>query len=224
MTLLVGAWVIYQFTELHHILTIEGITRLRASIVATGLLGELIFLSLYIATVSVGLPNLPLQLAAGFIYGVWKAFVLMYIGVNIGALLAFLLARVLARKTVEEIWGGKLLRFNKAAEERGFRFIFILRLIPMMPFNAINFGSGLSRLSVRTYVLATLAGTPILTFVHTAVGNAAGRFDLKSFVRPDVIIPLGIALALAAIGTFFTPSGRRTLERFRRSGSQKRNK
>jgi uncharacterized membrane protein YdjX (TVP38/TMEM64 family) len=172
--LILGA-VLYRVSGLKHELYLKGIDDLRAHALAYGWKGMAVYVALYVACLAVGMPNLPFQLAAGAIYGIWRAYVMMFIGVNLGAVAAFLVARYLGRKSIEQLFGHKLMDFNRVIERKGNRYLLVLRLIPLVPFNAVNFASGLSRMPLSTYIAATMIGTFPLTLVHVAVGHAMGK-------------------------------------------------
>lgn len=157
---------------LEHYLRKEGLSLLKSQILALGGRGIAGYLAVYILFVTLGLPNLPFQLAAGAIYGVLPAFIMMYTGVNIGAVTAFALARGLGQKAIEDIWGHHLKVLNQRIESGGFYFVLALRLIPLMPFNAINYASGISRMRFCDYLLANVLGTIPLTLVHIIIGHA----------------------------------------------------
>ncbi|MEW6058477.1 MAG: VTT domain-containing protein [Bdellovibrionota bacterium] len=150
--------------------------QLKSNLVATGYKGIAFYILVYICLVTFGLPNLPFQIAAGSIYGSTTAFLMMYLGVNFGAFMAFSLARTLGRKGIEELWGHKLEGLNKRIEKGGLKMLLIMRLIPMLPFNATNYASGISRLKTRDYVLATALGTLPLTFLHVYFGSMLNQF------------------------------------------------
>lgn len=194
--ILIGAAAAYHFGGLKQYFAREAIETLRDQVLALGWLGVLGFMIIYIGFVTFGIPNLPLQLMCGAVYGMWWAYVMMYIGVNIGALTAFSMGRLLGRKGIEELWGHRLKGLNGMIERGGFRLILILRLLPLMPFNSINYGSGISRVRVKTYMAATLLGTIPLTFLHVTLGDAAGTLDLgkaSSWMHPKIFVPLVLA-------------------------------
>lgn len=203
LSLIIGASVAYQTTGIKHYLSRDGISELKNTILALGWTGALIYLLVYITIVSFGLPNLPFQLAAGALYGIWPAFLMMYLGVNCGAMGAFTLARVLGRTSIEQIFGHRLLNLNRRIETGGFQFILYLRLIPLMPFNAINYASGVSRIPTRTYISANILGMLPLTFVHVALGHAAGTLSLsdpESWKKPELFLPVLIAVVFLVAG------------------------
>lgn len=222
--LLVAAGVGYRASGLKELLAPGALELFRARILALGLPGALAFTAAYIIIVTFGLPNLPFQLAAGAVYGTWRAFGLMYAGVNLGALTAFFLARTMGRASVEELLGARLQGLNSTIEKGGFRFLLTLRLIPLMPFNAINYASGLSRLKIRDYLAANVLGMFPLTLLHVMFGDAAGSLDLsnpRSWLDPKVIISLGGALTALAIAVIYHLRHRRHTKRAKLEGGRR---
>src|SRR4051812_48678880 len=105
--LLIGAAALYREFDLGRSFTPAGRNVLAAKADELGLKGMLAYIAIYVVFVTLGLPNLPFQLLAGAIYGMWRGVLLMYVGVNIGALTAFTLARVLGRRGFENFFGEK---------------------------------------------------------------------------------------------------------------------
>ncbi len=119
-------------------------------------------------------------LAAGAVYGIGLGFLLAASGTLAGALLAFLLARSLARGLVLR-WLGRsaggrrrwIARLDHAIARDGWRTVCLLRLSPVMPFAATSYALGLTGVSLRDYLLGTLASLPAL-LGYVVLGRLAG--------------------------------------------------
>jgi uncharacterized membrane protein YdjX (TVP38/TMEM64 family) len=135
----------------------------------------LVFVPLYAAGTALGLPGTIPTLAGGAIFGVGRGMLYNTLGANIGALGAFLLARYLGRDFVARILKGKAALLDEKIGEHGFSTMLYLRLIPIVPFNALNFSAGLSRVSIRDYVLGSLIGMLPGTLVYTYFADALIR-------------------------------------------------
>ncbi len=206
VTLVLAAAIAYRVTGLRTYLQPAMILHLRSQVLELGFWGQFAYVLIYAAIVSLGLPNMPFQLAAGALYGIGVSFVMMIVGVNLGALGAFFIARRLGRHGVEELFGHRLIELNRSIEKGGFRFVLILRLIPFMPFNAVNYAAGISRLKLRDYLLANLVGMIPLTTVHVILGSAAGEIDLthpRSWLAPKVFIPLCVTALMLGTAIYF---------------------
>jgi uncharacterized membrane protein YdjX (TVP38/TMEM64 family) len=135
----------------------------------------LVFVPLYAVTTALGMPGTIPTLAGGAIFGVTRGMLFNTIGANLGALGAFLIARYLGRDFVERVLRGKGATLDQTIGDHGFSTMLYLRLIPLVPFNALNFGAGISRVSLRDYVLGTLIGMIPGTLVYTYFADALIR-------------------------------------------------
>ena len=206
LALVLLAAIAFRVTGLRSGLQPASILRLRSHMLALGFFGQAAYVTVYAAIVSFGLPNMPFQLAAGAVYGIGTGFAMMIVGVNLGALGAFFMARRLGRKAVEDLFGHRLIILNRSIEKGGFTFVLVLRLIPLMPFNAVNYAAGISRLRLRDYILANIVGMIPLTLVHVTLGSAASHIDLtrvSSWTDPKVLFPLCVTFLMLAFAVFF---------------------
>src|SRR5437867_12572143 len=108
------------------------------------LLSRLAYVVFYIAGTVLLLPGVVLSFAGAILFGAYEGTLYTWIGATIGATLAFLLAKVLGRDFVESLLGGGFQAFDRRIREHGFTGLLVLRLVPLFPFNGINFGSGLT--------------------------------------------------------------------------------
>jgi rhodanese-related sulfurtransferase len=120
-------------------------------------------------------------------------------GATIGATLAFLLARYLAADWVKKKTGGKLKRLSDGVESEGWRFVAFVRLVPLFPFNLLNYALGLTRIRLSHFIIASyifmLPGAIAYTFLgHVAAQAVNVDFDLKQMIQLGVI-------ALALLGS-----------------------
>lgn len=132
----------------------------------------LAFVGLYAAACVLAVPATPLTLAGGAVFGTALGTLYNWTGALLGATGAFYVARLLGRGAVERIVGDRFKSFDAGVEREGFQVILTLRLVPLFPFNGINFGAGLSPIRPRDYVLATAAGILPGCFVYTYFADA----------------------------------------------------
>lgn len=114
------------------------------------------------------LPAETVAIANGAVFGRWTGFLLTWIGAMAAALLAFCLARWLGRPAVNRLMPKKTLaRFEALVRRRGAPFLLLARMIPFIPYTVVNYGSGLSPVSLRTYLWTSALGMipPIFAFV-----------------------------------------------------------
>jgi uncharacterized membrane protein YdjX (TVP38/TMEM64 family) len=121
----------------------------------------------------------------------------------IGASAAFGLARFLGREGLERLVGNRLRGLDRAAAEHGLMGLFVLRLVPLVPFNALNFGSGLTALRWRDYALATvvgiLPGTLVYTFFAHALAEGSTSASVEARTRLWIAAALLVALSLIPV-------------------------
>ncbi len=163
-----------------------------------GAWAPLAFMGLYVAATVVFLPGSILGLAGGALFGpLWGA-VYTLVAATAGATLAFLAARYVASDWVARKAGGRLKQLIEGVEAEGWRFVAFVRLVPLFPFNLLNYALGLTRIRLLDYVLASLVCMAPGTIAYTYLGYA-GREALaggEAMVRKG-LIALGL-LALAA--------------------------
>lgn len=120
-------------------------------------------------------------------------------GATLGATLAFLGARHLGAHWVERRAGRRLRSLTEGVSAEGWRFVAFVRLVPLFPFNLLNYALGLTRISLPTYVVASAVFMLPGAVAYTWLGHI-GR---EAFAGGEGIVPdLLIALALVAAMLF----------------------
>lgn len=164
-----------------------------------GLLGPLLFMSVYAMATVFFLPGSVLTLAGGAIFGPAMGTIYNLTGATIGATLAFLIARYLASDWVEQKTGGRLKQLKQGVETEAWRFVAFTRLVPLFPFNLLNYALGLTRIKLRHYIIATYICMLPGALAYTYLGYA-GR---EAFTGSEGLIQKGLlALALLAVIAF----------------------
>ncbi len=148
-----------------------------------------LFIVVYAIVTGLSLPGaVILTLAGGFLFGAVGATLFVNIGATTGATLAFLTARYLLRDSVELKFGKWLGPFQEGFAKNAFSYLLTLRLIPLFPFFVVNLVSGLTRVSVGTYVAATALGIIPGSFVYAYAGRQLGTINsLKEIASPNVV-------------------------------------
>jgi uncharacterized membrane protein YdjX (TVP38/TMEM64 family) len=117
-------------------------------------------------------PGALFGLAGGALFGpVWGT-ILNLIGATLGATAAFLVGRYLAGDWVRRRAGPRLARLIAGVEAEGWRFVAFVRLVPLFPFNLTNYALGLTRISLKHYVLASLVCMAPGTLAYAWLGHA----------------------------------------------------
>lgn len=122
---------------------------------AAGGWAPLAFIAIYAAGTVLFLPGSALTLAAGALFGVLHGALYSLIGATLGAALAFLVARHLAGGWVARKTGGRLKQLVEGVEAEGWRFVAFVRLVPLFPFNVVNYALGLTRIPLGSYTLTS---------------------------------------------------------------------
>src|SRR5438105_9768541 len=141
-----------------------------------GVAGVFIFIGVYALATVLLAPGSILTIGAGFAFGLWKGFLAVSAGSTLGAALAFLVARFIARQKIEAMAkeNEKFQRIDRAIGEQGAKLVFLLRLSPVIPFNLSNYFYGLTGMKFWPYVLASWIGMMPGTFLYVYIG-AAGK-------------------------------------------------
>ncbi len=172
-----------------------------------GFWGPLVFAAGYAAATVAMVPGSLLTLAAGAVFGLGKGFVTVFVAASIGATLAFLVSRYVARAWVEQKLEGheRFASIDRAIGDEGLKIAVLLRLSPVFPFNALNYALGLSRIKLRDYVIAHAGMIPgTLLYVYYgrlagAVAEVAGGAPTER--GPGYYAVLGIGLVATLIVT-----------------------
>ena len=164
-----------------------------------------LFILSYIAVTGLSLPGaVILTLAGGFLFGAGFATLFVNLGATIGATLAFLTARYLLRDWVEQKFGVWLGPLQEGFARNAFSYLVTLRLIPLVPFFVVNLVSGLTRMSVGSYVAATALGIIPGSFVYAYAGRQLGTINsLKEIASPNVIGAFVLLGLLALMPTVY---------------------
>ncbi|MCA1604154.1 MAG: TVP38/TMEM64 family protein [Acidobacteria bacterium] len=151
-----------------------------------GALGYVLFVLVYIAATVLFVPGFVLTVGAGFAFGLLPGVIAVSVASTIGAALAFLIARYIARGKIEAM-AQKNKRFkaiDRAIGEQGAKLIFLLRLSPLIPFNLSNYFYGLTGVKFWPYVLASWVGMLPGTLLYVYLG-AAGKAGVEAAAKGE---------------------------------------
>ncbi len=174
------------------------VSMLRARLDALGMWAPLAFMAAYAVATVVFLPGSVFTIAAGVLFGPWAGAAYALLGATTGATVAFVTARYLAADWVARRTGGRLRRLIDGVEAEGWRFVAFTRLVPLFPFNLLNYALGLTRIPLLQYLLASLVCMAPGALAYAWVGHAGatavtgGRGAVQA-----VLIALGVVAAVA---------------------------
>ncbi len=130
--------------------------KLRELVLGYGALGPAVFVALYAIAPSLFLPGLPFAVLAGVLFGPFWGVVYAIIGSTAGATLAFLIGRYAGRQWLEgKLTDPKWQQMDKDVERLGWKMVAFTRLIPLFPFNLLNYAFGLTGIRLLDYVVAS---------------------------------------------------------------------
>ncbi len=111
-------------------------------------------------------------LAGGALFGPLWGTAFNLVGATLGATAAFLVGRYLAADWVRRRTGARLARLIAGVEAEGWRFVAFVRLVPLFPFNLVNYALGLTRIPLTSYILASLVCMAPGTLAYAWLGYA----------------------------------------------------
>jgi uncharacterized membrane protein YdjX (TVP38/TMEM64 family) len=170
-----------------------------------GALGPIAFVTGYALAVVAFAPGSVLTLAAGAIFGLARGTLYVFVAATLGASLAFLVARYLARPWVERRLAAHpgFAAIDRAIAAQGRRIVFLLRLSPAFPFNLLNYALGLTRVRFADALVASLGMLPgtLLYVYYGHVGGALATAAAGGAARRGpadyAVLGLGLAATIA---------------------------
>ena len=176
--------------------------------------GQILFVLIYVVATVLLIPGSALGLGAGALFGVVRGSVLVSLGSTLGATCAFLLGRYLARDwVVKKIEGrASFAAIDRAVANEGWKIVFLTRLSPVFPFTLLNYAFGLTRVSLREYMLASWLGMMPGTVMYVYLGSLARAGVAGQQRTPGewALYALGL-LATVAVTLIVTRIARRAL-------------
>ena len=168
-----------------------------------------VYIGLFTVLPAFFFPVAVLALAGGLLFGLWWGSVYTFLGAILNCTLMFFLARYAGRSQVQAlmekklpaVWQQRLERLNSGG---GFLLLIVLRLIPAVPYNLINYAFGLSSMSYSTYILASAIGIIPGTLAFINVGDKALDVTSPAFWTAIGLLAL-LLLVTAALGKKLYP-------------------
>ncbi len=176
---------------------------LRTVIAGYGALAPIIYMLIYAIAPSLFLPGLPITIAGGILFGPFWGVVYTIIGSTAGACAAFLVSRYLARDWVaRHLRSPRLRRLDQAVLHHGWRVVAFTRLIPLFPFNLLNYAFGLTKIPFGQYAITTF-----LAMLPACIAFIVFSSSLLDLVRGKVslafIIGVALVVVVAAVPIFY---------------------
>ncbi|MCC5793544.1 MAG: FAD-dependent oxidoreductase [Chromatiales bacterium] len=160
-------------------------------------LSSLLYFVTYVGVTALSLPGAAVMtLAGGAIFGLGWGLLLVSFASSLGALLAFLVARFIARDAIQQRYGNRLLPINQGIERDGPFYLFALRLVPAFPFFLINLVMALTPLRAWTFYWVSQLGMLPGTAVYINAGTQIGQLDSPGGIFSPVLISSFVLLGL----------------------------
>jgi len=169
---------------------------IRQSIEQAGIYAPLIFILAYAIGTVLFLPGLAMTLLGGALFGPYFSTLYSLSGATLGATFSFLIARYLAHEWVEKKANQFTQRLIKGVSDEGWRFVALTRLVPLFPFNLLNYALGLSNIRALPYVIASFIFMAPGAFAYSWLGFAG-----KSLASGDADTVKHGLIAVALIAT-----------------------
>lgn len=192
--------VVVRVTGLHAYLDQQ---RLRNWIAGYGAWGPLIYICIYLIAPSLFLPGLPLTLVGGVLFGPFWGVIYAIVGSTGGACLAFLIARYLGRDWVAgKIRGTNLGKLDEEVERQGWKIVAFTRLIPLFPFNLLNYAFGLTKIKFSHYAITSFIG--MLPACIAYIVFSSSLLDLlKGKVSVRLIVGIVLVIIVSSIPIYY---------------------
>lgn len=164
-----------------------------------------LFIVAYVLLTAVSLPGaVILTLCGGFLFGSVLGTLYVNLGATAGATVAFLASRYLLHDWVDARFGYRLAAFQEGFSRNAFSYLMTLRLIPVFPFFIVNTLSGLTRVTLGSYVAATAIGIVPGSFVYAYAGRQLGTINsLQEIGSPRVLLAFTLLGLLALVPVLY---------------------
>jgi len=174
---------------------------IRETVLSYGHWSVLVYIGIYVLnTILIFPPNAPISLSAGLIFGHFWGAIIILVSAVIGTSAAFFIARLVERKFLDQLFQGKWKNFSNKLEKNGFLTVLFLRLIPIVPFEILNYLSGLSRISYKDFILGTFLGMIPGAIVTAYFGGTLGDINsLGDLFSPKILIAAGLLILFVGI-------------------------
>jgi uncharacterized membrane protein YdjX (TVP38/TMEM64 family) len=162
-------FVVLQFTfDVVQFLQPEAV---KSRLAGMGLWAPLAYTAVMALVVATPLPSLPLNIAAGAYFGPLAGTLLSVTGATLGALISFFLARFFGREAIERYLKGHINFCSSCSDRLLTKLVLLGRLIPVLSFDLISYGAGLTKMSARNFAVANFIGMLPLTFIYNYYGS-----------------------------------------------------
>ena len=146
------------------------------------------------------------KIVGALLWGWWLSTLFVFAGEMLAALTAFLLAKVLGKDLMDQLFGNKLKSSYERLNRAGFRNVVLLRILPITPYRFFNFAAGVTDLNLATY----LAGSAVGIFVRTLIFQGLFALFAEEMIARNVsisqivVFSLGLSMVMVLAWVFFS--------------------
>ncbi|MDP3285000.1 MAG: TVP38/TMEM64 family protein [Desulfobacterales bacterium] len=176
---------------------------LRNSIQSIGLWAPALYILLYTLAPVLFLPGLPITLVGGILFGPFWGVIYTIFSATAGACLAFLVARYVGRDWVSgKFKSPRWRKLDEGVERQGWKVVAFTRLIPLFPFNLLNYAFGLTKIGFIPYAVTSFIC--MLPACIAFIVFSSSLFDIiKGKISPTFIIGISLIIAVSLIPVFY---------------------
>ena len=203
IAIVIGVWWIVKC----ECINIKSLTpaSIRDYIRSFGNMAAFVYIIAYVLnTISIVPPIAPLSLAAGLAFGaLWGAVYLM-VAALIGTSATFMISRFFGRGPVEKFLKGRFKDLDEKLQSNGFVMVLFFRIVPLVPYEVLNYVSGLSKIKFKDYFFATLLGLVPGVIIAAFFGGSLGEIkSFKDIFAPKFLISTGLMAMIIAVPVIY---------------------
>lgn len=198
------ATLLYQWVDLN-----PG--AIRDYIVRFGWWAPIVFILLYTVRPLILFPASVLSVAGGLAFGTLPGMLYTIIGATFSALVAFFVAIRFGERFLNHFESADYKPIQAKIEEDGFFYVLILRLIPLVNFDLVSYVSGLAKVKLTAFVLATVIGMIPGAFANNFLGSSIASGDFKL-----ILVSLFIFVILTLVATVFREPIKQRINRYKK--------
>ena len=167
------------------------------------ILSPLIFILIYIILAVSFIPTLPLNLAAGFLWGTFFGTILTLTGAGLGAIVSFYLSRFFFKDQISKFFKGKIWNYvDLSLSKKQWQVVAFTRLNPIFPFGPTSWFFGITKVTVKNYFWPTIICIIPAASAFSAIGSSLESFILtgnEQKLYTNVLIASGLVTVLICI-------------------------
>lgn len=194
--LIVLTMVLMLFTA-SNCVNFTDLASVKAFVLSFGPLAPIAYILMFTLVPLTLFPDAILAIASGTVFGVFWGSVYTIIGAICGSTLSFCIARLIGREFVMKLARHKADWFEEGVEKQGFLIILLLRLVPLIPFDLISYGAGLSKIKYADFLFATFIGIIPGVVIYVNLGDQV--FNVNS---PGFYLSIGLLIGLFVLSYY----------------------